>query len=611
MAKVYKGSLSLEWYNKQKSILLQSDQSNNTNDIPAPRMNWVNKDYALYYEIAESEGKGVTPFWVDRNDIRVKEARPLILQKTFKGIPKDKPGKIPGTDILFDVKEGTTEDASIENFLIKGDNLLALHSLKKLFDTKPEEEKIKCIYIDPPYNTGSAFEAYDDNLAHSEWLTMTRDRLLIMRDLLSEDGSIWVSIDDSEVAYMRILLDEVFGREAFIACNVWQKRYSRENRQAIGDVHEYILVYAKNVAAFKILRNLVPPTEDQTEIYKNPNNDPKGRWRGIPMTAQAGHATKEQFYAITSPSGKVFYPPEGRCWSLSENTFKRLLSEGRIYFGKNGDSQPNVIRYLSEVEGFVPWTWWPSNEVGHTDESKKEMHTLFGKVEAFDTPKPERLMERIIHIATNEGDLVFDCFGGSGTTFAVAHKMKRRWIGIEVGQSAEKFILNRLVKVIKNEDGLEGSKRLSWQGGGAFKYYVLGPSIISQSQDGQHDFNWKLGRKFIEESMLLSYDYSPDKELDLQANELFKSDENRPTIGVQQIGSKSRVAIVSINDPNGKLGIMPYDEIAALYNAVKQKFAPEYINIFTNRGVEMAFDSKPDDLEIIKIPHAIFAELEK
>jgi len=609
MAKVYKGSLSLEWYNKQKSILLHDNQLSSSNDIPAPRMSWVNKDYALYYEISESEGKGVAPFWVERNDIRVKEARPLILQKTFKGVQKDKPGKIPGTDVVFEVEEGTSEDQSIENILIKGDNLLSLHSLKKIFDNKPDEEKIKCIYIDPPYNTGSAFEAYDDNLAHSEWLTMTRDRLLIMRDLLSEEGSIWVSIDDSEVAYMRILMDEIFGRESFIASNVWQKRYSRENREAIGDVHEYILVYAKNPALFKLTRNQLPLTENQMEIYKNPTNDSKGPWRALPMTAQGYRPN--QMYPIKAPGGNVHYPPEGRCWSMVESKFKDLLQEGRIYFGKDNNSQPGVIRFLSEVSGVVPWTWWPSNEVGHTDEAKKEMHTLFGKVEAFDTPKPERLMERIIHIATNEGDLVFDCFGGSGTTFAVAHKMKRRWIGIEVGQSADKFILNRLIKIIKNEDGLEGSKRLTWQGGGAFKYYVLGPSIISQNKDGHDDFNWKLGRKFIEESMLLSYDYSLDTELDLQASELFQSDQNRPTIGVQQIGSKSRVAIVSINEPNGKLSVMPYDEISALYNAVKQKFAPEYINIFTNRGVEMAFDSKPDDLEIIKIPHAIFAELEK
>jgi adenine-specific DNA-methyltransferase len=296
---------------------------------------------------------------------------------------------------------------------------------------------------------------------------------------------------------------------------------------------------------------------------------------------------------------------------MIESKFNEFLEAGRIYFGKDNNSQPGVIRFLSEVSGVVPWTWWPSNEVGHTDEAKKEMHTLFGKVDAFDTPKPERLMERIIHIATNEGDLVLDCFGGSGTTFAVAHKMKRRWIGVEVGQSADKYIVNRLVKIIKNEDGLEGSKRLTWQGGGSFKYYTLGPSIISKNKDGEEDFNWKLGKKFIEESMLLSYDYVVDTQINLEADQLFQSEKNRPSIGVQQIGSRSRVAVISINEPNGKLNMMSYEEISAIYKAVKQKFSPEYVNIFTNRGVDMAYDSKPDDLEIIKIPHAIFAELEK
>ena len=324
----------------------------------------------------------------------------------------------------YHAKHRVSDNDIFDNRLVFGDNLLALKALEQEFTGK-----VKCVYIDPPYNTGSAFTHYDDGLEHSIWLGLMRDRLEIIKRLLHPtDGSLWVSIDDYEAPYLRVLLDEIFGRRCFIASNVWQKRYSRENREAIGDVHEYILTYAVDPMRFKQIRNKVPPTPEQTKVYRNSNNDPRGPWRPIPMTAQEGHATKDQFYEITSPSGVVFTPPKGRCWGLSKATFERLRAEGRIYFGKNGDSQPNVIRYLSEIEGYVPWTWWPHDEVGHTDESKKEIHALFGKVDAFDTPKPERLMKRVLEIATNPGDLVLDSFAGSGTTGAVAHKMGRRWI---------------------------------------------------------------------------------------------------------------------------------------------------------------------------------------
>ena len=361
-----------------------------------------------------------------------------------------------------------------ENLIIQGDNLEALKSLIPHY-----AGKIKCIYIDPPYNIGSAFEHYDDNLEHSLWLTLIYPRLELLWELLADNGSIWISCDDRESHYLKVICDELFGRSNFIASNVWQKRYSRENREAIGDVHEYIFVYAKKPQLFKQLRNKVPLTEEQAKVYKNPNNDPKGRWRGIPMTAQAGHATAEQFYPIAAPSGKVHYPPEGRCWGLAEATFKKLLAEGRIYFGKKGDSQPNVIRYLSEVEGVTPWTWWPSDEVGHTDESKKEIHAIFGKKNAFDTPKPERLLERILHIATNKGDLVLDSFLGSGTTAAVAHKMGRKFIGVEIGEHAQTHCQSRLKQVVDGQQvGVSDSN--NWQGGGGFRFYKLGEAVFDE-----------------------------------------------------------------------------------------------------------------------------------
>jgi adenine-specific DNA-methyltransferase len=339
--------------------------------------------------------------------------------------------------------EAAYGDPASGNLLIQGDNLLALKALLPFY-----RGKVKCIYIDPPYNTQSAFTHYDDKLEHSQWLSMIFPRLVLLRELMAENGSIWVSIDDSEGAYLRVLMDEIFGRKSFIAVNVWQKRYSRENREAIGDVHEYLMVYSKNPDLFKKHRNLVPLTEEQSKVYRNTNNDPRGRWRPIPMTAQEGHATAEQFYEITTPSGTKHRPPEGRCWGISRATYEKLLADGRIYFGKDGSAQPNIIRYLSEVAGIAPWTWWSSDEVGHTDESKKEIHALFGKVDAFGSPKPERLIERVLHIATNKGDIVLDSFLGSGTTAAVAHKMGRRYIGIEMGDHARTHCIPRLQKVI-------------------------------------------------------------------------------------------------------------------------------------------------------------------
>jgi adenine-specific DNA-methyltransferase len=350
--------------------------------------------------------------------------------------------------------------------------------------------KIKCIYIDPPYNTGAAFTHYDDGIEHSLWLSLMRERLELLWKLLSSDGSLWVSIDDYEMPYLRVLMDEVCGRASFVAANIWQKRYSRENREAIGDVHEYVIVYAKNMEQFKAIRNRVPITEQQAKVYKNPNNDPRGRWRPIPMTAQGYRPN--QMYPITTPSGVVHYPPEGRCWSMIEAEFNKLLQEGRIWFGKNGNSQPNVIRYLSEVEGMVPWTWWPSEDVGHTDEAKKESHGLFGKDQAFDTPKPERLMKRVLEIATSAGDWVLDSFAGSGTTGAVAHKMGRRWIMVELGEHCHTHIIPRLKKVIDGIDEGGITMAAGWKGGGGFRYFQLAPSLLEKDKWG----NWVINQDY-------------------------------------------------------------------------------------------------------------------
>src|ERR1700732_2327206 len=289
-------------------------------------------------------------------------------------------------------KSKSAGDPDAGNLLVQGDNLEALKALLPYY-----AGKVKCIYIDPPYNTGNEAWVYNDNVnspeikawlgkvvgkeaedlsRHDKWLCMMYPRLRLPREFLRPDGSIGISIDDVEYHSLRVLTDEIFGRTKFIATNVWQKRYSRENREAIGDVHEYIIVYVRDVEAFKETRNRISLTEEQAKIYKNPNNDPRGRWRAIPMTAQGFRPN--QMYEVRTSGGTTHRPPEGRCWSMVEAEFQRLLLEGRVYFGKDGKAQPGIIRYLSEVDGVGTWTWWPHEESGHTDEAKKEIREIFG-----------------------------------------------------------------------------------------------------------------------------------------------------------------------------------------------------------------------------------------
>jgi adenine-specific DNA-methyltransferase len=368
------------------------------------------------------------------------------------------------------------------NMLIQGDNLEALKSLLPFY-----AGQVKCIYIDPPYNTGSAFEHYDDNLEHSQWLAMMWPRLELLRELLAEDGSIWVSIDDDQVHYMKVILDEVMGRKNFITSCVWQKRYSRENRTAIGSAHEHILIYAREPERFKQSRNKLPLEEKQKKVYKNPNSDPRGLWRGISLSAQGFRPN--QMYEIVGPNGKVHVPPAGSCWKVIRSEFDKLIADDRVYFGVNGDAMPSRKQFLKDIEGIVPWTWWPHEEAGHTDEAKREGHAIFGATEAFGTPKPERLLNRIITIASNPGDLVLDSFLGSGTTAAVAQKMGRRFIGIEMGDHAVTHCQPRLQKVVDGEQG-GISKAQDWQGGGGFRFFKLGAPVFDDTGGLQPDIRF-------------------------------------------------------------------------------------------------------------------------
>lgn len=395
------------------------------------------------------------------------------------------------------------------NMLIHGDNLLALRALEQDFTGQ-----VKCIYIDPPYNTGSAFEHYDDNLEHSQWLNLMRPRLVILRNLLSEDGTIWISIDDDEQAYLRILCDEVFGRSNYIETIVWQRAYSPVNlKKTISRSHDYVLVYAKHLTKDYSL-NKLPRSVEANERYKNPDNDPRGVWKSTDSTAQAGHGTKSQFYVLSAPNGKQHHLTPGRCWVYTEEVMNRMIADNRIWFGPDGNNVPAIKRFLTEVrDGIVPQTLWPYTEVGHTQEAKKEIKALeFNTI--FDTPKPERLLLRILQIATNPDDIVLDSFLGSGTTAAVAHKMGRRWIGVELGDHAYTHCAVRMKKVIEGEQG-GISKLQNWQGGGGFKFYELAPSLLNHDKYGNLVINKEYNADMLAAAMAKhqGFTFSPDAEL--------------------------------------------------------------------------------------------------
>jgi adenine-specific DNA-methyltransferase len=644
MSKTYKGSLSLEWYNKQKSILLQSDNSSKYNsDIPAPLMNWINKDEALFYEINESDGKGVTPYWVDRNDIRVKEARPLIFQKTFNAVSVDKPGTIPGTSIEWQVQEKIEDDSNIDNMLIKGDNLLALNTLKKIFDNKPEDEKIKCIYIDPPYNTSSAFDHYDDSLEHSKWLSMMRDRLIILRDLLQESGTIFISIDNNESCYLQVLMDEIFGRQNRKNI-ITLKRGSVTGAKVINpglvNISEFILVYCKNSEYWSPNRIFMKKDRDVRynsyiinieddvsnwkygsvlEAFANYHNVPKGKLKAY--LGEKFEKSLDSFIYENSEKVIQFATLDSNSISKEANKLKEKSENDSsctyILERENGKRPYYVYRgklilfakdRLSNIDGEYTFSE-PVTDIW-LDVLPNDLHNE-GDVEFRKGKKSEKLIQRLFEFTTNEDDFVLDCFGGSGSTFAVAIKMKRKWIGIEIGMHADTHIIKRLSSVLDGTDQSGISKALKWIGGGSYKYYLLGPSIIEIKENGQSDFNWSLSKKFIEESFLSSYDYNLITDFDFSDKELFTNKENLPSIGIQKFGTKSRVAIIILNPPNSKHSMLSFDELIHLYTNVKKRFSPEYINVFTNMGIELAYDSKPDDLEVIKVPHAIFAELEK
>ena len=368
-----------------------------------------------------------------------------------------------------------------DNLIIKGNNLIALVSLLKRY-----EGKVKCIYIDPPYNTGSDSFNYNDNFNHSTWLTFMKNRLEASYRLLSDDGIIWINIDDDEVHYLKVLCDEIFGRDNFVANIIWKKKFSPQNdARYFSDMHDHILLFAKNKENFKV--NGLPRSEEMDSRYQNLDNDPRGPWTSGDFSVRTYNESTD--YPITTPSGRVVNPPTGRCWRASKEKFDEMVDENRIWFGEDGSNVPRVKRFLSEVKQSVtPQTIWDYSEVGHNQEAIQNLNKMFGK-KIFDTPKPESLLQRIIHIGSNEDDIILDFFTGSGTTAAVAHKMGRRYIGVEQMDYIQDITVERLKKVLEGEQG-GISKAQNWHGGGSFVYCELkedANTLITTIQNATED----------------------------------------------------------------------------------------------------------------------------
>lgn len=420
----------------------------------------------------------------------------------------------------YHAKQRVGENDLFDNRLIFGDNLLALKALEQEF-----AGKVKCVFIDPPYNTGSAFTHYDDGVEHSIWLSLMRDRLEIIRRLLSDDGSLWITIDDNEAHYLKVLCDEVFGRANFVANVVWQKAYtSNQTAQHLSNTHDHVFAYAKSVDAFQIGK--LPRTEEQKQTFNNPDADPRGPWKAENLSAGKFYAAGQ--FPIVGPKGDKFLPPKGRYWRCNEQQYQTWLQDHRITFGLSGNGRPMLKKFLAEMrDGLTANTWWPHEEVGSNKEASIDLKRMFGdREDVFQNPKPEKLLQRIVTLTTAPGDLVLDSFAGSGTTGAVAHKMGRRWIMVELGEHCHTHIIPRLKKVIDNDDKGGITESVGWQGGGGFRYYRLAPSLLQKDRWDQ----WVVNKDYNPEMLaaaickLEGFVYSPSEELYWQHGRSTESD---------------------------------------------------------------------------------------
>lgn len=470
-----------------------------------------------------------------------------------------------------------SKDSDTENMLIHGDNLLALKALEKDY-----AGRVKCIYIDPPYNTGSAFEHYDDNLEHSIWLGLMKERIEILNRLLCDTGSLWISIDDDEGHYLKVLCDEVFGRKNFVSTVVWEKKYSPQNdAKWLSDSHDFILVYSKKKEKWAI--NLLPRTAEMDKRYKNPDNDLRGAWKAADLTSKTkaeGHS-----YCIKTPSGRECYPPEGRQWAPAYETYLRLREDNRLWFGENGNNVPALKTFLSEVQaGMVPKTIWLRSEVGDNQDAKKEAREL-KMTSTFETPKPERLIERILTLATKEGDLVLDSFLGSGTTAAVAHKMGRRYIGIEMGNHAYTHCKVRLDKVVAGEDKGGITSSVNWQGGGGYRFYELAPTLINKDAFGEYVINKAYDSDMLAAAVALheGFRYQPDDNL----------------FWKQSVGNENSYLFVTTRHLNG-----------AYLDSIKDTMQDDEYLIIACQSFDSGIEKAYENIVIKKIPQMLLNRCE-
>jgi adenine-specific DNA-methyltransferase len=353
---------------------------------------------------------------------------------------------------------------------------------------------VKCVFIDPPYNTGSAFTHYDDGVEHSIWLSLMRDRLEIIRRLLSDDGTLWITIDDVEAHYLKVICDEILGRANFIANVIWQKKFSPQNdAKWMSDMHDHILVYAKEKNGWH--PNRIPIDSKTSGKRKNIDNDQRGLWVSVDYTCNKNKYERPNlYYPIINPkTGEETWPKETAVWRFSEERHLQNEEKALVYWGKVGKNRvPRFKNFKAiQIEGQIPTTVWLHQDVGNNQEARKES-IQFNDVDPFATPKPERLLQRILQIATSPDDLVLDSFAGSGTTGAVAHKMGRRWIMVELGEHCHTHIIPRLKKVIDGEDTGGITKSANWKGGGGFRYYRLAPSLLEKDKWG----NWVINKTY-------------------------------------------------------------------------------------------------------------------
>ena len=415
------------------------------------------------------------------------------------------------TEKSYHAKHRVSDNDIFDNRLIFGDNLLALKALEQEFTGK-----VKCVFIDPPYNTGSAFTHYDDGLEHSIWLGLMRDRLEIIRRLLSDDGSLWITIDDNEAHYLKVLCDEVFGRANFVANCLWQKVYSeRMDARGFSVSHDHLLVYQKTDQFFP---HQLP--KDQNAAQFGFLDEGTGKYYRRRSLRKEGSESLRQdrpsmWYPIPAPDGSEIWPvkpdkTEGR-WRWKKENVPTNMNQLE-FIQKDGRWEIYVKQFLEESPSRPPATFWPNEEVGHNHEAKLEVRA-FNSADVFSTPKPERLLKRVLDIATKSGDLVLDSFAGSGTTGAVAHKMGRKWIMVELGDHCHTHIIPRMQKVINGQDAGGISGVVEWQGGGGFRYYSLAPSLIVNDRWGNPVINPEYNAAMLAEALskLEGFTYSPSE----------------------------------------------------------------------------------------------------